>query len=155
MTLEKYLLPGHIAVNVQADDWEEAIRAVGGLLVDSGSVEPRFVDAMVRVTKELGPYAVIAPGIALPHARPEDGVKRGSLAVLRLAKPVPFGNSVNDPVDVVIALAPVDSSSHIAALAEICDFLRDEENLAALRSAGSCDEVARLLLSGGAPGERR
>jgi phosphotransferase system HPr (HPr) family protein len=51
-------------------DWEEAADRVGGLLVNAGRVEPTYIDAMKRVLREMGPYAVIAPGIVLLHARP-------------------------------------------------------------------------------------
>ncbi len=151
--IEKYLMPGHIALDVKVRDWEDAIRAAGRLLVNNGRVEPRFVDAMVGVVRQLGPYAVIAPGIALPHARPEDGVKEGSIALVRLAEPVAFGNSVNDPVDLIVVLAPADSTSHIGALAEIADFLRDEDNVRRLRSAGNAAEVLALVRGGETPGK--
>jgi len=45
----------------------------GAFLVDTDAVFPSYVDAMVRAVEELGPYMVVAPGIALAHARPEDG----------------------------------------------------------------------------------
>ncbi len=52
---------------------------------------------MIRVAKNSA-HIVIAPGIALPHARPEDGVIDSTVAVVRLAEPVNFGNEDNDPV---------------------------------------------------------
>ena len=52
-------------------DWQEAVHLTGQLLVDKGSVAPSYVDAMERVLRDLGPYAVIAPGIVLLHARPQ------------------------------------------------------------------------------------
>jgi mannitol/fructose-specific phosphotransferase system IIA component (Ntr-type) len=56
-------------------DWVEAVKLSGSLLAVDGIVEERYINAMVEVIKELGPYAVIAPGVAIPHARPEDGAK--------------------------------------------------------------------------------
>ena len=85
MNLRDLLRPGLAAVDVTVSDWQEAIRAAGKLMVEEGGVEARFVDAMIRVAKEFGPYIVIAPGIALPHARPEDGVIDSTVAVVRLA----------------------------------------------------------------------
>ena len=35
-----------------------------------------YADAMIRVIEEFGPYVVIAPGLALAHARPGDDVLR-------------------------------------------------------------------------------
>jgi hypothetical protein len=66
----KDLMPvERIALDVEAPDWRGAIRVSGQLLVDARIAEPRYVEAMIRIAEELGPYIVIAPHIALPHAR--------------------------------------------------------------------------------------
>ena len=74
--LRNLLTEKTIQLNVEAKNWEQAVRMGGQLLIDNGFVESRYVDAMVKAVKEMGPYIVIAPGIAMPHARPEEGVKR-------------------------------------------------------------------------------
>ena len=86
-------------------------------------MKPRFMDAMIRVATEFGPYIVIAPGIALPHARPEDGVIDSTVAVVRLATPVNFGNEDNDPVWLVVALAAKDKEGHIQGLSDLATVL--------------------------------
>jgi PTS system ascorbate-specific IIA component len=60
---------------------------------------------MIGVIEEFGAYVVIAPGLALAHARPGADVRREGLAVVTLAEAVPFGHPHNDPVRVVIGLA--------------------------------------------------
>src|SRR5664279_1589635 len=47
---------------------DNAIRAAGQLLINDGLAEPRYVEAMVEAFRDLGPYIVLAPGIAMPHA---------------------------------------------------------------------------------------
>ena len=37
-----------IALNVAAKDWREAVRISGKLLVDSGSVEEQYIEAMIE-----------------------------------------------------------------------------------------------------------
>lgn len=63
-----------VMVDYEADDWEDAVRQSGILLRDSGAVTDAYVDAMVENIKENGPYVVIWPGTALPHADCQDGV---------------------------------------------------------------------------------
>ena len=87
----------------------------GAFLVDTDAVFPSYVDAMVRAVEELGPYMIVAPGIALAHARPEDGVKRMCMSLVRLASPVEFGSEANDPVDLVFAFGAVDKEAHLQA----------------------------------------
>ena len=57
-----------------------------------------YVDAMVENIKENGPYVVIWPGTALPHADCLEGVKQEAASLLRLKKPVDFHHESNDPV---------------------------------------------------------
>jgi mannitol/fructose-specific phosphotransferase system IIA component (Ntr-type) len=147
MNLRDLLRPPLVATQALVHDWEDAIRAVGQLLVADDAVEPRFVDAMIRVAHEFGPYIVVAPGIALPHARPEDGVKRASIGMMTLARPVEFGNEENDPVSLVIALAATDHRQHIQGLAELAAVLGDDEMVARLRAAGTTDELLAIMWS--------
>ncbi len=147
MNLRALLRPELVATQVSVQDWEGAIRAVGRLLVDDGAVEPRFVDAMIHVAKEFGPYIVVAPGIALPHARPEDGVKRASIGMITLAQPVEFGNAENDPVSLVIALAAVDNKQHVRGLAELAAVLGDEDAVGRLRASTSAEELLAIMWS--------
>lgn len=134
-----------IRLNAEAADWPESVRLAGVLLVDTGAVSPSYVDAMVRVVEELGPYMVVAPGIALAHARPEDGVKRMCMSLVRLASPVEFGSEANDPVDLVFAFGAVDKNAHIEVLKDLATFLQYKEAVAALRCCKSASEVARLI----------
>lgn len=137
MQLSTLLTSETVRARVSAASWEEAARAAGELLVAAGSVEPRYVQAMMNVLREMGPYAVIAPGIVLLHARPEDGVLRPCLALVTLSSPVPFGHRENDPVDLVLALGAVDKHAHVAALQEMALLLGDDAALQRIRAAES------------------
>jgi mannitol/fructose-specific phosphotransferase system IIA component (Ntr-type) len=128
------------------DPWQDAIHAVGKLLVDDHAVEERFTLAMIEMAIEFGPYFVIAPGVALPHARPEDGVVRSSIAVITLSKPVEFGNVDNDPVTLVIALAAKDKVEHVQGLSELANILGDEARLEKILACKDDEELLSILL---------
>lgn len=124
-----------IRAQISVENWQDAIQAAGRLLVESGGTQPGYVHAMERVIRELGPYAVLAPGIVLLHARPEDGVLQPCMVLMTLSTPVCFGHSQNDPVDIVLALGAVDKKTHIQALQQLAGFLGDPLFLAKLREA--------------------
>jgi mannitol/fructose-specific phosphotransferase system IIA component (Ntr-type) len=124
-----------VRAQISVDNWQDAIQAAGRLLVESGGTQPGYVDAMERVMRELGPYAVMAPGIVLLHARPEDGVLLPCMVLMTLSTPVCFGHSQNDPVDIVLALGAVDKKTHIQALQQLAGFLGDPLFLEKLRLA--------------------
>ena len=97
-----------IALNVEAEDWMDAIRKSAQPLLANGSIEPRYIDNMIQAVKDLGPYIAIAPGVAIAHAKPEQGVVRMGMSLATLKHPVSFGNTANDPIRLVLTLAAQD-----------------------------------------------
>ena len=140
-----------IALDQEAEGWEEAIRLAGRLLESSGAATSDYTQAMVDSVVENGPYIVLAPGFAFPHARPSESVQRTGMSWVRLASPVEFGSRANDPVTLVVALAATDSSTHQSAMASLAKLLADPPTRAALDTAASAEEV-HALLRGGADG---
>ena len=100
-----------VMVDYEADDWEDAVRQSGILLRDSGAGTDAYVDAMVENIKENGPYVVIWPGTALPHADAEEGVIYEAASLMRLKKPVDFHHEMNDPVKYVIGMSVKSAES--------------------------------------------
>ncbi|WP_051624245.1 BglG family transcription antiterminator [Clostridium akagii] len=143
--LSELLTKDTIRANVYAADWKEAVRQGGALLVDNGCIEPRFIDAMIETVIEMGPYIVIVPGIALPHARPSEGVIKLGMSLIKLSVPVNFGSEDNDPVSVVICLGAIDNYSHSKALSTLVDLFNDEEKVEMLKNANSVEEILPLL----------
>jgi PTS system ascorbate-specific IIA component len=140
------LLPGTaVRVGTPARDWREAVRAAGEALVASGAAEPAYSDEMIATIEELGPYVVIAPGVALAHSRPSPAVRRSGLSLVRLAQGVAFGHAQNDPVWLVIGLAAPDDTSHVMALATMAELLADDGRRAALIEASDAAAVTALI----------
>jgi PTS system ascorbate-specific IIA component len=100
---------------------------------------------MIATVESLGPYIVIAPGIALAHSRPSPAVIRPGLSIVRLATPVPFGHRQNDPVRLVVGLASPDDHEHVDALATLAEFLSDEARRSALLDAPNVGTVRELI----------
>ncbi|WP_371362760.1 Transcriptional regulator ManR [Sporomusa rhizae] len=143
--LSDLLTGDRIELDVEAADWKEAIRAAGQLLLKTGCVEDAYIQAMITVVTELGPYIVLWPGIALPHAGTESGVRQLGISLVRLKHPVCFGHPENDPVRMVIALAAVDSSSHVMALLELTSMLGNTEAVRILLSLQNSRQVEEFI----------
>ncbi len=142
------LLPRErIRLEVRASDWQDAIRQAGQLLFESGAVRFEYLEAMIKVAQELGPYIAIAPGVALPHASIEAGALQTGLSLIRLAEPVNFGNPDNDPVRLVFALAAIDHTAHITALQALAELFMSKELMQKLFEAVNVDAVIELLQS--------
>lgn len=143
--MELVVLPAHIRLKATASDWQQAVTLSVGLLEADGYVEPRYIQATLDAVKTLGPYIVLAPGIAIPHARPENGALKTGISLVTLETPVCFGSEENDPVDLVIGLSSVDGKAHINLFKRMCNFLGNDENVAKLRALIDPQEAADFI----------
>jgi len=142
----KFIEENMTAFNVQATTPEEAIRIAGNLLADNGYVEKRYVEAMVESFQTNGPYIVIAPQIAMPHARPEDGVHEACTSMIQLETPISFGSTPNDPVKLVFALGASDSEEHLEVLKKLMNLLGNKEAVEQLFAASSYESIRELIV---------
>ncbi|MBS3950336.1 MAG: PTS sugar transporter subunit IIA [Peptococcaceae bacterium] len=143
-----WISPETVLINVPAQDWQEAVQAAGHLLVKAGAAEPRYLDAMIRTVAELGPYIVLVPGMAMPHARPEDGALKVGFAAITLDHPIEFGNLDNDPVRLVIAFCAPDSDAHIQSLTQLARALGEPGFVERAVAATTTEELAEILNRG-------
>ncbi|HAZ4959056.1 TPA: PTS ascorbate transporter subunit IIA [Escherichia coli] len=101
-----------IRLQAEAETWQDAVKIGVDLLVAADVVEPRYYQAILDAVEQHGPYFVLAPGLAMPHGRPEEGVKKTGFALVTLKKPLEFNHEDNDPVDILITMAAVDANTH-------------------------------------------
>jgi mannitol/fructose-specific phosphotransferase system IIA component (Ntr-type) len=135
-----------IRLKVSANNWEEALRQGGQLLIDDDGVEPRYLDAIINTVKELGPYVVIAPGLALGHAGPDMGVLKTCFSLITLKKPVEFDVPENDPVDIIFCFAAPNKEEHMEALRDMAMFCSETRNIDATRSSTEVWQIRELLI---------
>ena len=109
------------------DNWEDAIIASSQGLLEQGFIVQSYVDSMISSVKEFGPYIVIAPNIAMPHARPETGSRKVGFAVTLCEKPVAFGDTPELQARLLITLSCVNADTHLKMLQELVMVLADEE----------------------------
>ena len=143
--LQDLLSEDNVSFRYPAETWEDVIRHGGQLMVDAGFTEPTYTEAMIDVVRDMGPYIVLAPGLAMPHARPEMGAKQVGAALVTLEKPIDFGSPENDPVSVAIFLCAPNKDEHIQLLTDIATLFEDEEFLDAAVNFESIEDVQSFL----------
>ncbi|MDF2636269.1 MAG: putative IIA-like nitrogen-regulatory protein PtsN [Pelosinus sp.] len=143
--LAKLLNEDTVRVLVECGEWKTALRAGGNLLVSKNYLKEEYIDAIIANHQKLGPYMVVAPGIVLAHARPEDGVLQLSLSLITLKYPVAFGNDINDPVALVITLGATDHNSHLEALVQLMELLMKKEDVEKIMNANHQEEVLQII----------
>ncbi len=119
-----YLRDDLIELNVEAQNWKEAITLGGKLLYDQGYIEFGYIDKMISIFEEVGNYISIYEGVVMPHAKPTDGVIKTGFSFLTLKNPVSFGDDEN--VRIVMTLAADNSMVHLKTIRDIAAILDDE-----------------------------
>ncbi|MFE3572911.1 PTS sugar transporter subunit IIA [Lysinibacillus sp. NPDC059133] len=134
-----------IALDVELTSPEEAIQFAGNLLLQSNSVEQSYVEEMINGYKKFGSYIVLAPNIAIPHARPEFGVNEQCIAFVRVKTPLSFGHPQNDNVKLIIPIGGVDKQFHLDMLRDLSAVLMNEDKVTRLKESTDTMEIYNIL----------
>lgn len=126
--------------------WQDAIRITGKLLLDAGSINEGYIQAMIDAVNELGPYIVIAPNIALAHAAARVDVLKNDMVLIVFKKPVLF-NCENDPVHLMIGLCALAPGSHVDQLNSLSALLDDEGVIDEFLACEDLDQLYKLVNS--------
>lgn len=134
-----------IVLGARARHWRDAVAIAGEALTRSGAARAAYTAEMVRMIEDNGPYVVVAPGLALAHARPGPEVVTDGLAVVTLDEPVRFGHPHNDPVTVVLGLATARTEDHLGAVAAVANVFNEAGVTERLAAATTLDEVREIF----------
>ena len=133
-----------IRLGLTAKDWQEAVKLSVDPLIESGAVLPEYYDAIIASTKEHGPYYILTPGMAMPHARPEAGVQRDAFSLITLTEPVTFTDGKE--VSVLLTLAATSSAIHASvAIPQIIALFELDNAIDRLRACKTPEDVLALV----------
>ena len=102
---------------------DDAIRHVGNMLVELGSVGPSYVDAMVERDANVSTF--LGNGVAMPHGTFEskEAVMKTGIVVAQYPEGVDWGVGT---AHIVIGLGAV-GDDHVEILSHMAEILQDEE----------------------------
>lgn len=143
MKLSDVMKKDHITFKDSVENYEEAIYESGKVLLDKGIIEKKYLDKVIDNVKSIGPYIVIAPMIALSHARPEDGANALGMSLLMLEEPVNFSEEKDRYARAIITLAASNENEHLEALSQMSKMLM--ENMEAFLGAKDKETILKLI----------
>lgn len=141
--LNELITHDNVQLLERATDWKEAIRLAARPLESNGAIETRYVETMIDNVEQHGPYIVLMPDVAIPHARPEDGVRELGMSVLKLTEPVVF--PTDKPVRLFFVLAAIDQTTHLKALAQLTELLGNGTDLSEVLHAESIEQMLQVI----------
>ncbi|HAE63022.1 MAG TPA: hypothetical protein DCG38_11940 [Eubacteriaceae bacterium] len=141
--LNELITEDKIIIKNRVDNYQEAIYESAKPLLEGGYIENRYLKKVIDNIKELGPYIVIAPNVAISHARPEDGVIELGMSILVLDEAVNFSDEKERPAKLIVTLAAPDDESHLKALGQLSElFMNSMDEMLASKSK---DDVLNLI----------
>lgn len=142
--LRKYILKDNIQLNLVADNWQEAIRLSAMPLLKNKVITEEYIDAMIENINNLGAYIVVDDGIAIPHARPDNYVKRFGITINTFSKPITIGSHNN--IRIFITIASTNNEDHIELITQIMKLIENESFIDMLnRKDISKVDIIRML----------
>lgn len=135
----------NIQIVNSVSDWKQAIRLSAQPLLAKETITEEYVEAIFKSHQELGPYYVLAPGLAMPHARPEQGAIKNGLSLLHIKQGVSFNADENDPIYVVIMLCALSGDEHINMITALAEIFSDDERLSALLKASTLETIQTVI----------
>ncbi len=136
-------LIGNITLKEKIPDWRQAIRTAAQKLLEKEYIEDKYIGKMIENVEKLGPYIILSDDVAMPHSRPEDGVKKTGISLLKLDEGVDFGE--NSSIRLIFILAAKDSNSHIDMITELVNMLQDDEKLNRVLNSKTENEILENL----------
>ena len=145
MNLKQALIDNDsIRLGLEANNWKEAVKVAVDPLIERGAILAGDYDAIIESTEEYGPYYILMPGMAMPHARPEAGVQSDAFSLITLQNPVVFSDGKE--VSVLLALAATSSKIHTSvAIPQIIALFELDDSIARLQACQTKEDVLAMI----------
>jgi phosphoenolpyruvate-protein phosphotransferase len=136
------LTPQNIRIGARAANKNEAIRAAGQVLVESGCIEPGYIESMIGREGQANTY--LGNGISIPHGMAKDRelIRATGISVVQLPEGVEWGPGKRAHIIVGIA---AKSDEHLGILAALTDVLDDPTRAELLSTTKNPDDIVAGL----------
>ena len=114
-------------------------------MLESGQITANYPEAMIGKVEEFGPFINLGKGIAIPHARPEDGVNEVGMSMLVLDHPIYLLDDPAQEIRLLICIAAVDNQTHLKALKHLTMILRDNAKVERLLTAQEFNDIKEII----------
>lgn len=135
----------NIQVVEHAGSWKDMIQTASRPLLNRGIIQSSYVQEMIHLVDEYGPYILLANAVAVAHAKPEHGAFRLGLSLLVSHEKV-FFDEVSS-VRYLFVLSDAAHDKHLNVLHEILQLSRSSTLLQQLDACSCAQEVLHILQS--------
>lgn len=147
ISLNQLIDTDSILLDKEASSWKEAIIAAGELLLWKRCITVNYLNSMLDLVSQYGPYIVLTKGIALAHAAPTDGHLAPGFSMVRFKEPVIFDHECNDPVSIVFSFTVPNTPAYTYTILEFMHMLRTPSFLQEMMRVKTPQEALDYILS--------
>lgn len=136
-------------IELEANSKEEALRLLGGRLIEQGYVKEDFIESLLEREKNYPTGLPTEPfGVAIPHTD-GDRVHKSTVAFASLKNPVKFLMMGTDDklveVKLIFMLALKSPDDQLEMLQKLMELIQDPEMVSKLVQIKSADELNGLV----------
>lgn len=143
--LSKIIKESYIQLDKEVDSFKEAIEMSMEPLLQDEAITNNYIENIISILEETGPYIVITKHIALPHAPSNSGAMKLAISFTRLKNEVVSGNEPNDPVKYLFGLSTTSGTEHLEVLSELVTLLGDDDFLEFIQKVKEPKEFINFL----------
>ncbi|MGL5278532.1 MAG: BglG family transcription antiterminator [Cetobacterium sp.] len=132
-----------IILDVECQNWEEAIRMSGNIMVENEICDITYIENIVERVKEFGPYMIMNNKVALPHSKNIGNVFKNKMVLMSFRNDVLFPEET--PVKTMLTFTSQDENSHLEALSNFLDLVNNYKFLEKLESNPSKKKVIDII----------
>ena len=128
-------------------DWKKAIEISCKKLIEQKLITEKYTEEIISSVIENGPYIVIMPNIALPHAAGNnDSVNKSAISFTKFREPVKFidNNGEEKEARLFFTLAAKNSDEHLKNIVRLTELLSNERLVEELLQTSSVEEYNSL-----------
>ena len=107
--------------------WKDAICKASKSLVNRNIIQENYVNSMIKMIEEFGPYIVLQNEVAIAHSKASDGANFLGLSLLINKTTINFDG--NNKVRYLFVLSNPDQEKHLRILRDIVDIAKNKKIL--------------------------
>lgn len=132
------------------ENWEEAIQISCQSLLNQQYITEQYVEEIIQSIKKYGPYIVIMPNIAMPHAEGNgESVIKSGISFTKFNHPVVFYDEKEQEEKTAclfFTLAAKNAEEHLQNITNLTDLLSNEALIESLIETTSYEDFEALLV---------
>lgn len=150
--IEDLLFEDLIKFDLEAENYEDAIKKISENACKKGYVDEGFADAVIKREK-LYPTALPTEvlKVAIPHPMERDSIKKSAIIVTKLKKPVNFILMGSDkdtvPVNIIFTLAVNGAEHQLTILQKLVGMFSEKESMLKIKESNTPKEMISTLIA--------